>query len=93
MAEQSNRKPIANQEGPSSGGPEGRGAVLDARLRYHQMMLGKKLKDVAKIAGCSESLLSKLENERANPSVQMLHQFALQPIFNSSGMEGFSNHQ
>ncbi len=40
------------------------------------MMLGKKLKDVAEIVGCSESLLSKLENGHANPSVQMLHRIA-----------------
>ena len=40
------------------------------------MILGKKLKDVAEIVGCSESLLSKLENGHANPSVQMLHRIA-----------------
>ncbi|MCZ6454642.1 MAG: cupin domain-containing protein [Alphaproteobacteria bacterium] len=50
---------------------------MGSRLRHHRMMLGKKLKDVAEIAGCSESLLSKLENGRANPSVRMLHRVAV----------------
>jgi transcriptional regulator with XRE-family HTH domain len=50
---------------------------LGARLRHHRMMLGKKLKDVAESAGCSESLLSKLENGHANPSIQMLHRIAV----------------
>ena len=40
------------------------------------MVLGLRLKDVASGAGCSESLLSKIENGRANPSVQMLHRIA-----------------
>lgn len=52
------------------------GSALGGRLRHHRMMLGKKLKDVAEIVGCSESLLSKLENGHANPSLQMLHRIA-----------------
>lgn len=31
------------------------------------------LKELADAVGCSESLLSKIENERARPSLQMLH--------------------
>lgn len=52
------------------------GQALGARLRHQRMMLGRTLKAVAVAAGCSESLLSKLENGRANPSVRMLHRIA-----------------
>jgi transcriptional regulator with XRE-family HTH domain len=71
LAEQSSSK--QNDDPVSQERP---GAALGGRLRHHRMMLGKKLKDVAEIVGCSESLLSKLENGHANPSVQMLHRIA-----------------
>ena len=40
------------------------------------MVLGLTLKAVAQVAECSESLLSKLENGHASPSVRMLHRIA-----------------
>ena len=49
---------------------------LGSRLKHHRMVLGMRLKDVALAAGCSESLLSKIENGHANPSVRMLHRIA-----------------
>ena len=36
----------------------------------------KSLKDVARQVGCSESLLSKVENDRATPSLSTLHKMA-----------------
>lgn len=49
---------------------------LGVRLRHARHVQGMRLKEVAERAGCSESLLSKIENGRANPSVQMLHRIA-----------------
>ncbi|MEP4377712.1 MAG: cupin domain-containing protein [Alphaproteobacteria bacterium] len=49
---------------------------LGTKLRHARMVRGLLLKDVATKAGCSESLLSKIENGHANPSVQMLHRIA-----------------
>jgi len=43
------------------------------RLRRIRKTSGLSLKEVATRAGCSESLLSKVENDRANPSLSMLH--------------------
>jgi transcriptional regulator with XRE-family HTH domain len=43
------------------------------RLRRLRKTNGLSLKEVATRAGCSESLLSKVENDRANPSLSMLH--------------------
>jgi transcriptional regulator with XRE-family HTH domain len=60
--------------------PESAAAVLDlsryaigTRLRHARLMRGSRLKDVAKDAGCSESLISKIENNKLEPSLQVLH--------------------
>lgn len=43
------------------------------RLRQARKAKGLRLKQLADAVGCSESLLSKIENEKARPSLQMLH--------------------
>jgi transcriptional regulator with XRE-family HTH domain len=43
------------------------------RLRLARQIRGMTLKSVADAAGCSESLLSKIENGKATPSLPMLH--------------------
>jgi transcriptional regulator with XRE-family HTH domain len=52
------------------------GAQLGVRLRHARIANAMRLHDLAEKAGCSESLLSKLENNRANPSINMLHRLA-----------------
>lgn len=46
---------------------------LSARLRQARQMRGMTLKVLAETAGCSESLLSKIENGKAYPSLPMLN--------------------
>jgi transcriptional regulator with XRE-family HTH domain len=46
---------------------------LSMRLRLARQLRGMTLKAVADAAGCSESLLSKIENGKASPSLPMLH--------------------
>ena len=46
---------------------------LSVRLRMARQMRGMTLKVLADAAGCSESLLSKIENGKAYPSLPMLH--------------------
>ena len=46
---------------------------LGARLRLARQMRGMTLKALADAANCSESLLSKIENGKASPSLPMLH--------------------
>ncbi|MGC1666615.1 MAG: helix-turn-helix transcriptional regulator, partial [Pseudolabrys sp.] len=67
---------------PRNGRPHARGGaqVLDlsryaigTRLRHARLMRGSRLKDVADAAGCSESLVSKIENNKIEPSLQVLH--------------------
>jgi transcriptional regulator with XRE-family HTH domain len=49
---------------------------LGIRLRHARIASALRLHDLAQKAGCSTSLLSKLENNRANPSINMLHRLA-----------------
>jgi transcriptional regulator with XRE-family HTH domain len=48
-------------------------AKLGLRLKLARQTRGMTLKEVALAAGCSESLLSKVENGKASPSLPMLH--------------------
>lgn len=50
---------------------------LSVRLRHARKVAGLTLKQVAEAAGCSESLISKLENDAASPSLAMLHRLAI----------------
>jgi transcriptional regulator with XRE-family HTH domain len=49
---------------------------LGRRLKQVRMLKGLTLKQLADAAECSESLLSKIENGRNNPSVTTLHRIA-----------------
>ena len=46
---------------------------IGVRLKHARMVCGLTLKEVAKAARCSESFVSKLENDKASPSFAMLH--------------------
>lgn len=45
---------------------------IGARLRHARLMRGARMKDIAQAAGCSESLVSKIENNKLEPSLQVL---------------------
>ncbi|MFG1294241.1 cupin domain-containing protein [Xanthobacter variabilis] len=47
--------------------------LVGKRLRQARRVKGLRLKQLADAVGCSESLLSKIENDKARPSLQMLH--------------------
>ncbi len=46
---------------------------LGSKLRYARKIKKLRLKDVATAVGCSESLLSKIECDKATPSLRTLH--------------------
>lgn len=50
--------------------------LLGTNLRRLRLQKHLTLKKVAELAGCSESLLSKIENGRGNPSFNTLHAIA-----------------
>ena len=49
---------------------------IGVRLRHARLTLGLRLQDVAAKVGCSESMVSKIENDRTLPSLTMLHRLA-----------------
>lgn len=60
------RQPQPAQSEPNIGG----------RLRHARLMRNLNLKDVADLSNCSESFISKLENNKVKPSFAMLHRIA-----------------
>lgn len=59
-----------------SGVTKGPAASLGARLRHARLMAGLSLKQVAELADVSQGFVSKLENDRARPSLATLHRLA-----------------
>lgn len=51
-------------------------AALGVKLKHARMVVGMTLKELADKAQCSESMLSKVENDKAAPSFGMLHRVA-----------------
>lgn len=47
------------------------------KMKHTRLLKGLTLKQLADLAGCSESLLSRIENGNANPSINMMHRVAL----------------
>ena len=50
--------------------------ALGLRIRAHRRLRRKRLRDLAEQAGCSESLVSRIENGLAMPSLSTLHRLA-----------------
>jgi transcriptional regulator with XRE-family HTH domain len=62
------------RNGASNGlAAEGR---VGTKIRHTRLLNALTMKQVAETAGCSESVLSKIENGRANPSLKMIHRIA-----------------
>src|SRR5712671_5099222 len=51
--------------------------AIGTRLRHARLTRGLRMKDVADSAGCSESLVSKIENNKLEPSLQVLHKLCV----------------
>ena len=54
--------------------PESR---VGLKMRHTRLLKGLTLKRLAEMAECSESLLSRIENGSANPSIKTMHRVAL----------------
>lgn len=62
---------------------------LGAKLRSARKLKRLRLKDVAQLVDCSESLLSKIECDKATPSLRLLHHIA--SVLDTSIADLFSN--
>jgi transcriptional regulator with XRE-family HTH domain len=49
---------------------------IGMRLKHARLSKGYTLKELANIVECSESMISKVENDKLRPSIAMLHRFA-----------------
>src|ERR1700748_3097430 len=47
--------------------------ALGVQLRHARLVKGLRLKDLADLANCSESMISKIENNKSMPSLKPLH--------------------
>ena len=61
-----------DKEATDKGGAD-EGPRFGLQLRHYRLMRKLKLKELAEMADCSESLLSRIENNQINPSFAMLH--------------------
>ena len=74
------RRPThAAGETPSDGPPAGadQNEKIGLRIRHARMTRGLRLREVAAEAGCSESLLSKIENDKLLPSLSVLRRISM----------------
>lgn len=65
-----------------------RSVKLGRRVRHWRLVKGLTLRHLAERVGCSESLLSKVENDRAAPSLSTLHKLAAVLDMNLSDLLG-----
>jgi len=49
---------------------------IGGRLKHARLSKGYTLKELANLVACSESMVSKVENDKLRPSIAMLHRFA-----------------
>lgn len=70
---------------PHKDGP-GSEIRIGGRLRHARLVRGMSLKEVAAGVGCSESFVSKLENDKVQPSLAILHRLVALLGLNVSAM-------
>jgi transcriptional regulator with XRE-family HTH domain len=61
---------------PVKASTDDRNEYIGVRLRHGRMTMGLRLRELADKAKCSESMISKIENGRAVPSLNILHRIA-----------------
>ena len=66
------REKMAVQTGLSADAQAG-AVAIGVRLRHARLTKGLSLRAVADQVGCSESFVSKIENDKVNPSLATLH--------------------
>ncbi|MGV6874689.1 helix-turn-helix domain-containing protein [Pseudochelatococcus sp. B33] len=49
---------------------------IGSKLKHARLLKGYRLKELAELIDCSESMLSKLENDKLTPSISFLHRLA-----------------
>jgi transcriptional regulator with XRE-family HTH domain len=65
------REPNGSEKANASG--KNQAPRTGARLKHARLVKGYTLRQLAQIVDCSESMISKLENDKLAPSISMLH--------------------
>lgn len=68
--------PLPEGKARKQNGANHKNLRIGSKLQHARLVQGLQLKDVAERVRCSESMLSKIENEKAEPSLQLLHKIA-----------------
>lgn len=88
----SKRKKVAKASSPPA--PQDLQVLqVGAKLRHARRARGLKLKELSTLVGCSESMLSKIENEQAQPSLKMLHKIAAELDTSIGALFGKAGHE
>src|ERR1700710_214916 len=61
---------------PAAAKASGKEVRIGMRLKHARLSKGYTLKELADIVECSESMISKVENDKIRPSIAMLHRFS-----------------
>jgi transcriptional regulator with XRE-family HTH domain len=67
--------PRARDASPQTNG-SGHSVPIGAKLRHARLTKRFSLRQLAKIVDCSDSMISKVENDKLRPSLSMLHRLA-----------------
>lgn len=59
---------------------------IGVRLRHARLAMGMNMKEVATMIACSESFISKLENDKVHPSLSILHRLVAALNINVSSL-------
>lgn len=90
-------KPQRKPPRPKASAPDARRQIAEvqigARLKHARLSRGYTLKQLAEAVSCSESLISKVENDKVRPSIYMLHRLTqaldtnIAALFSENGPE------
>lgn len=71
----SSKKAVSSKKAAPPAGSNGSGEIkIGLRLKHARLAKNLKLRELAVALDCSESFLSKVENDKVRPSLAMLHQ-------------------
>lgn len=67
------RKGGDSSKAPATGPGDAPTLQIGSRIHHARLLREARMKDVAEAAGCSESLISKIESNKVVPSIRVLH--------------------
>lgn len=66
----------SDEDNEQDAGPSPDELQIGARLKHARLLEGILIRELAERVGCAESMISKIENNKKQPSITMLHRLA-----------------